>query len=384
MRSYVNEDTIKVTKHEVLGKLPDPFKFDDGSYVKTREDWARRRKEMYKDVIELQYGTMPPEPEFLELEKLSGWGGENESYRITTGTREKPVTFTMYIKGAKEGEKRPVVIDGDLCFNYPFDKKFISTFTDKGIALVLFNRTELANDVQHEGRGKGQLYKTYPEYTFGALGAWAWGYSRCVDALEILGFADMNCITFTGHSRGGKTAALAGALDERAAIVNPNETCAGSCSCYRVVMEAVTENGEEKRCEELKDIWHNFPFWFGPDLGDYADKVDELPFDCHFLKAMIAPRVLLVSEAASDIWGNPVGSWHTTMAAKEVYKFLGAEDKLLWYYRFGTHFHRIEDVEMLTNVIEHFRYGKKLYDNYSRTPFKKPEVIFDWKCPENV
>ena len=40
----------------------------------------------------------------------------------------------------------------------------------------------------------------------------------------------MSCVTFTGHSRGGKTAALAGVLDERAAIVNPNETCAGSCA----------------------------------------------------------------------------------------------------------------------------------------------------------
>jgi len=97
---------------------------------------------------------------------------------------------------------------------------------------------------------------------------------------------------------------------------------------------------------------------------------------------MIAPRVLFVSEAASDIWGNPVGSWHTTMAAKEVYKFLGAEDKLLWYFRNGTHFHRIEDVEMLTNVIEHFRDGKELYDNYSRIPFKQPELIFHWKCPD--
>ena len=40
--------------------------------------------------------------------------------------------------------------------------------------------------MQGEGRRKGQLYDAYPDYTFGAIGAWAWGYSRCVDALEIL------------------------------------------------------------------------------------------------------------------------------------------------------------------------------------------------------
>ena len=380
----MTKDTmLEVTSYKVLGQLPDIFTFDNGEELKSTADWERRRAEIYKTAVELQYGTMPPEPEFLEIETLY-FGKNSNSFKITTGKRDCPVSFRMQVFLPETKEKCPVIVAGDMCFAYFTNNDYVKTALDKNIAWAFFDRTELAHDIRGEGRGKGQLYKTYPEYTFGALGAWAWGYSRCVDALEILGYADMNCITFTGHSRGGKTAALAGALDERAAIVNPNETCAGSCSCYRVVMEAVTENGEERRCEELRDIWHNFPFWFGPDLGDYAERVDELPFDCHFLKAMIAPRVLFVSEAASDIWGNPIGSWHTTMAAKEVYKFLGAEDKLLWYFRNGTHFHRIEDVEMLTNVIEHFRDGKELYDNYSRIPFKQPELIFDWKCPETV
>ena len=213
------------------------------------------------------------------------------------------------------------------------------------------------------------------------MGAWAWGYSRCVDALEKLGIVDMSCVAFTGHSRGGKTAALAGVLDKRAAIVNPNETCAGSCACYRVHMSAVRENGEEARSETLSDLLRNFCFWMGPDMGKYADNEAELPFDAHFIKSLIAPRVLFVSEAASDIWGNPVGSWHTTMAAKEVYKFLGAEDNLLWYYRKGVHSHHHRDLEMLVNVIHHVKYGEELNGCYSKTPFVQPELIFDWKAP---
>ena len=46
MRSYVTEDTIRITKYDVSGKLPDPFVCDDGSRVASREDWFRRRKEM--------------------------------------------------------------------------------------------------------------------------------------------------------------------------------------------------------------------------------------------------------------------------------------------------------------------------------------------------
>lgn len=378
----VNENTLKITEYEVLGKLPDPFIFDDGSRVKTAADWERRRKEMYKTAVELQYGTMPPEPEFLEVEKLYVSEGKTESYRIITGTRAKPVSFIMYVKGAVRGENRPAVIDGDMCFEYSFDKKFTSIFTDNGVALVTFNRTELAHDVQHEGRSKGQLYETYPEYTFGALGAWAWGYSRCVDALEKLQIVDMSCIAFTGHSRGGKTAALAGVLDERAAIVNPNETCAGSCSCYRVHMKGLHSDGEEGRSEWLADLWKNFGYWLGPEMEKYTQREDELPFDAHYIKALVAPRVLFVSEAANDIWGNPLGSWHTSIAAKEVYKFLGVPENLLWYFRAGEHYHNYRDIELLVNVIRHVKYGDKLEDCYFKAPFKEPETIFDWKAPK--
>ena len=92
--------------------------------------------------------------------------------------------------------------------------------------------------------------------------AWAWGYSRCVDALEVIGCFDLDFIAFTGHLRGGKTAMLAGALDERASIVNPNETCAGGCGCYRLHLSALTEDGKEERSETLQDPSEHFVFWF--------------------------------------------------------------------------------------------------------------------------
>ena len=192
----------------------------------------------------------------------------------------------------------------------------------------------------------------------------------------------MSCITFTGHSRGGKTAALAGAVDERAAIVNPNATCAGACGCYRIHLKAIKENNTEGESEQLKHIIGQFPFWFGPELGNYKDNEAELPFDCHFLKALVAPRILFVSEAASDIWANPIGSWQTTMAASEVYKFLGAEENLYWYFRKGYHFHDIEDLQMLVNIIKHKTQNEPLSDKFFRTPFKQPELIYSWRCPE--
>ncbi|MBQ9070953.1 MAG: hypothetical protein IJY23_06390 [Clostridia bacterium] len=406
--SEIHENLIEITNYELLGKLPNPFIFDDGKEMVSPVEWPRRRKEIYKSAIELQYGTLPPEPEFLEVEPLclGGVGLPLNSYRIKTGTRANPVIFTMYVwKGAAFGA--PAVVSGDLCFKYPFDLNYIKTFLDNGISFVAFNRTEIAPDVagynlnriakgtrEHELGSEvykslcekdcgGQLKAAYPEYSFGAIGAWAWGYSRCVDALEILGFTNMNAIAFTGHSRGGKTAALAGAVDERAAIVNPNASCCGGYSCYRINIEAKTESGTIEKSEDLAHIFRIFPAWMGPDMKEYIGREAELPFDAHYLKALVAPRVLFVSEAASDIMADPVGSWQTTIAASEVYKFLGCEENLIWYYRSGGHNHSYEDISQLVNVIKHVTEGEPLNDKYFKTPFKKMPLAFDWKAPSS-
>lgn len=375
-----DEKIIKITEYDILGKLPDPFMKADGTRAASAEEYEELKKEHYKSVVELQYGTMPPKPEFLEVEKITK-GRKSVSYRITTGRRNFPVSFTMRVFAPKSEEKCPVIVNGDFGFDYAFEPGFLDAALNEGIGFAYFDRTELAPDVRDAGR-KSPLYDCYPEYSFGALGAWAWGYSRCVDALEKLDIFDLDWIAFTGHSRGGKTAMLAGILDTRAKVVNPNETNAGSCSCYRIHMKAINEDGVEKKSEALADILRSFDFWFGKDMGKYADCEEKLPFDAHMTKAMIAPRVLLVGEAASDIWTNPIGTWMTTQAATEVFKLYGKEENVHWYFRHGFHYHKVEDIEMLVSVIKHHRDGTPLKEGFSSTPFEEPELIYDWRCPE--
>lgn len=407
--SVIHEDLIKITEYNLKGKLPNPFIFDDGTEIKVTKDWEKRKKEIYKTAIELQYGTMPPVPEFLEVEPiyLAGLGKLN-TFRITTGKKEHPVSFVMTVFRPKKQGKFPVVVSGDMCFPYAYNKEWVNVFTDNDINFVAFNRTELFPDIARynledaktdkdcglyksgerviealeKGIRVGPLQEAYPEYTFGAIGAWALGYSRCVDALEILDFTDLDCITFTGHSRGGKTAMLAGALDERAHIVNPNEACAGGCSCYRLNVKAICEDGVERPSEPISNIFHHFPLWMGQELRPFIDNEEKLPFDAHFLKAMVAPRILFVSEAASDIWANPIGSWQTTEAAKEVYKFLGCEENLFWYFRRGTHGQTLEDLNQLVNLIKYFKCNEPLNNKYFKLPFKRPELAFDWSAPK--
>lgn len=396
MENFVYPEMLKVTKYETYGSLPDLFRFDDGRRMTSPAEWDARRAEIYRQAVELQYGTQPPAPEVFEYEELYvGGKGTMNTYRIKAGTKQKQVSFIAKLflpdwSVPTPTPLPPVIVDGDLSFNYAFDKDFLHAALDEGVAWMLFDRTELAEDIQFRGRGNGPLHEVYPAYTFGALGAWAWGYSRCVDLLERLGLTNPDMVVFSGHSRGGKTAALAGALDTRAAIVNPNATCAGACSCYRIYFEGEYMGNNDpdralmlKRSELLSDLWRNYGFWMGPELGEYADRPEDLPFDAHSLKALIAPRILFISEGAGDLWANPIGSWQTTLAAGEVFKYLGVPENLYWYFRPGTHAHSPLDVQMLVNIIKQRTLGTPADERFFHVGFKEPELIFDWRAPEN-
>lgn len=380
---YFSNKPLKIFDYKLLGKLPNPFIFNNGKQVSTISDWEERKKEIYKTAIELQYGILPPKPEFLEVETL--YTSKNVcDYKIHTGTYKNPISFKMQVllPQTKE-EKYPFIVNGDMCWMYHLSHDFIYSALDNGIGWVYFDRTEIAHDIYRQERGKGAIYNTYPDYNFGSIAAWAWGYSRCVDALEKLDLpVDFNYLTFTGHSRGGKTCALAGALDERCKIVNPNETCAGSCSCYRIHISGQYENDPPFRSETLKDLWNNFSSWISPEMEKYIDCEEQLPFDAHYLKALIAPRILFISEAAGDLWSNPIGSYQTTLASKEVYKFLGKENNLYWYFRPGTHAHTPLDIQMLVNVILHVKNGTEIDNRMFILPFKETELSFDWKSPK--
>ena len=374
---------MKITSYEVLGKLPDLFTFEDGSKVTSVADWKSRRKELLKTAVELQYGDILPSPEVMEVTPLTypNTPGRINIWKITAGTNRHQVSFSIYAHRPKGEGPWPVVIDGDLCYRCMQDPSIVNKFLEKGIMLVTFNRTEIMPDIRNPRR-TGNLYETYADKTFGAIAAWAWGFSRALDALIQLGLADLSCVAFTGLSRGGKAALLAGALDERATIVNPEAACACGTSCFRIHMKALTENGKELRSETLKDIINNFPDWFNPAMKAYEDDEASLPFDSHSLKALIAPRVFLDCQAKSDIWAGPVNTYQTNIAAREAWKLYGKPENVLWYWRSGEHDQLPEDFDMLIQVIQNQRFGTPLCEKFMQLPFEAPTPIYDWECPK--
>ena len=232
--------------------------------------------------------------------------------------------------------------DDDLCWRYATDM-VVSEILNRGMILAQFNRVEIVSDVPYSTNRVGGLYEVIPSGTFGAIAAWAWGYHRCLDVLISMDFVDTFRIAVVGHSRGGKTTLLAGATDERIALTSANNSGAGGAGCYRV---------KGPQSETLADLIDAFPYWFGPLMKDYVDTENELPFDQHFLKALIAPRALLTTEGLGDLWSNPTGTWQTHLAAKEVYRFLRVEDRIAIHFREGGHDHSLADWKAFMDFME--------------------------------
>jgi hypothetical protein len=95
--------------------------------------------------------------------------------------------------------------------------------------------------------------------------------------------------------------------------------------------------------ETLAIITARFPYWFAPTLREYAGREGELPFDQHALVAAVAPRPLISTMAAGDLWANPAGTRALLEAARAVWRFCGVEAKLAHSCREGVHEHGLTD-----------------------------------------
>ncbi|MBR1970647.1 MAG: hypothetical protein IKA17_09890 [Clostridia bacterium] len=341
-----------------LGPLPDIFKMNNGNRVKTVSDWKKRREEIIEAAVSLEFGGMPPEPDSVVVEKLTEpMRGRINSYRVHCYIDGKDFNFCVKIYPPKKDGKFPLLICGDSIYRHCNDR-VIDEANERGFAVAKFNRTEFAPDMYNSNRENG-IYPFYPNLSFSAISAWAWGYMRAVDAVTTLDYIDIDNIAISGHSRGGKTVLLAGALDERIRFVNPNGSGTHGCGCYRFEQREEAGLYEDNRSEKLADLFRAVPYWMGQEMKKYIGKENEIPHDMHFIKALVAPRILLETNGYADIWSNPRGSYITNLEAKKVWDFLGKPQYCLTHYRDGGHSQTFEDFCVLFDVMEQVISGKE-------------------------
>jgi hypothetical protein len=332
-------------------------------------------------IVDIEYGGLPPQPEKQEFELLcSLHGGEFNTYAITIGNGKEHFSFELQlvIPPHEKDAQLPVVLTGDGCYRFMNDR-VIDAISGRGFIAARFNRAAIVHDVYTPAEARqSPLYRLYPGIESGTIAGWAWGYHRCIDVLLQLPMVDPACIAITGHSRGGKTALLAGATDERVAFTAPNGSGAAGAGCWRYQMNDPHAKADE-RSEVLADLLRVVPQWLGPKMRDFNGRDESLPFDQHYLKALVAPRYYVQTEGLQDTWANPRGTHQTLLAARAVYRLLGAPDRILSHYREGGHDHSPGDFEVLLNVMSAARAGREQDKRYYANPYPEMEQIFDWE-----
>ena len=384
----------------ILGlNLPDPLIMNDGQPVTTDAQWKIRREEMKKILLENLIGELPPPPGNVEGTETSSTllaGGKVLFREITLrfGPDQKltlkialftPVgqgPFPTFVQpnffetphfpdkapGAASPTPTPVLDENQRRFA-EWRKRMTNPDSvaladkdlfDRGYALATYGYTQSAidNPTQHSTG----YFLAYPTATWGGLGCFAWTMSRCVDYLETLPYVDHSKLIAVGHSRLGKTTLIAGALDERFAMVAPiGSGCAGT-GLFRV-------NGAARQGKEgLEEYVRSFPYHVSPNLPKYAGHADTLPFDQHWLIALVAPRPLISAEGLSDQFCNGKASKASYLAALPVYKFLNAEDNLGINYRPGTHAFTPDDWQAVLDFADSRLLGKQVSRRFDQLP----------------
>jgi len=340
-----NYDESKVGSYT----LPDPLVFTDGRPVRTAADWPGRRAELVDLFQRNVYGHRPSPPPALDYEITERDGQALDGAAIRkqvtiwfSRDRDAKEDLLLYLPANAHGPV-PVVLSLNFTGNH-------TVIDDRGIHLPMVwdertherhralaatrgsstqfqVRETLARgygfatiyyqDIAPDFKGGKQygLRALFPDVDWGAIGAWAYGLSRAMDYLEKDPGVDAHRVAVMGHSRLGKTALWAGALDQRFAMVISNCPGEGGASLSR-----------RNYGETIADLVRVFPYWFTPAYARYAADPNTLPIDAHELIALIAPRPVYVTGAEEDQWADPLGEFLACVAAGPVYRLLGAQD----------------------------------------------------------
>ena len=300
-------------------ELPDPLAWASGKgRVKDFNQWERRRNEIFSQIQFYETGTKPVVDRSAVSARMSG--------------------DTLYVDVTVDGEtlslsSRIFYPDGDGPFPLMIGTSRMSLpreiFDGRPIALMDYNERQVVNYGQwgpRDSRGSYAFDRLYPELVDnGAYVDWAWGLSRIIDGLQILGpevtRIDVSHIGVTGCSYAGKMALFCGAFDERIALTIAQEPGGGGAAAWRV------SHNIEEECETLERTDYN---WFKESLRENfsGDRVYNLPYDRHALCAMVCPRALLILGNTDYPWLADAAGYVSAVAARKVWEEFGIADRM--------------------------------------------------------
>jgi hypothetical protein len=336
-------------------EMPNPLVMLDGTTITTKADWEAKRRPELKELFQhYMYGRYPAKPAkvsakvLFEDPKALGGKGTLREVELTFGPPEWPKIYLLiavpngktpaacfvgpnfggnHLATADERVHIPEVWVPD---RYPGVVKNRATaagrgkqadtwplqqIVEKGYAVATFYCGDIQPDRPSVREG---MRATMPDSDRPTLGDetatimwWAWGCHRAVDFLVTDKSIDAKRLAVVGHSRLGKTALLAGAFDDRIAVVIPHQSGCGGAGPSR---------SHNTKAETVKRINTSFPHWFCGHFKAFNDDVTKLPFDQNDLVAICAPRPVLMTNAEDDQWANPGGQFEVLSAAAPAYE----------------------------------------------------------------
>lgn len=407
MIDSANYDESKVGNHS----LPHVLKCEDETKVTDADLWiTKRRPEILELFATHVYGKSPSFVMKLECEEISrdqkALGGLATRYGIAlyfgSKSKEIRIDLALYIPnsattpvplflGCNFNGNHAVDPDPSIPINTrwmrntedgksvvdnhatEFSRGFEATrwplaaIIEKGFGIATFYYGDVEAD-HPDGWKKGvraalsldEESTQFKMEDWGAISAWSWGLIRALDYLVTNPAVDSKRVALIGHSRLGKAAMWAGALDERFALVISNNSGAGGISLAR-----------RNFGESIKSINEHFPHWFSNNYKAFNDCPENLPVDMHQLAALIAPRPLYIASAQEDLWADPRGEFLAGKFAESVYALFGEKglgvmdwpevnhpvgEKIGYHVRTGKHDVTAYDwQQFLRFTTEHFR-----------------------------
>ncbi|MBR6590648.1 MAG: hypothetical protein IKK67_09360 [Bacteroidaceae bacterium] len=301
----------------VIHELPDAL---EG--VGDFSDWSRRRSEIAAMIQHYGIGQKPAVNK--EEQVKARMDADTLIVDVTVGG--ETLTLRSNIRYPKEGVAPFPLMIGTSGISLPRQM-----FDSIPLATMVYHERQVNSYSQWrrsgKQRGEYEFDRLYPHLKEnGAYSQWAWGLSRLIDGLQLLGpevtRIDTRHIGVTGCSYAGKMALFCGAFDERVALTIAQEPGGGGAAAWRV-------SHTMKDVESLERTDYN---WFMESMRDNfkGDSVYRLPYDHHELCAMVCPRALL-------LLGNPDYKWLadsamqvSAEAAHKVWERFGVGDRMAW------------------------------------------------------
>lgn len=439
--STIYDKNLPVTSNFTLyakwetNKYPNPYKFNDGRIVQTKEEWAERAEELYNDYQTEMYGM---------------WrSGETVTYTIRNDETDASVKY-IDIEVSVNNDKKVSLPNAKVRLpseegltppdenGWPFVLGLSSgvsedTALENGYAFIAFagkpfeyngmvfewgGITDIAAD---DNKHTGLFYQLYPyddanpESQTGELMAWGWGLSKIIDALydgaaKELGINKENSIV-TGVSRYGKAAAVCGTYERRIKMVAPGCSGAGGMASYRYFSEDMTYDLSSVGASSSSVWTANEPLgslqadgeqgWFNHKFRSYKTPED-FELDQYMLAAINADPnryfVILGAASRSDDWVNAPAMYLSFRAAETIYDWLGLGDHIFCYFHDTGHAVTPDDMQYLIDLFNDKVYKQKTkiapysYEKALKTSVFEEAVNYDplydsideqWEHPES-